>query len=171
MKAFKTHKFTTSGLRYEVGICILTGDIVWVIGPFPCGDWPDIEIFRFCLKQLLGENERVETDDGYIGENPTKARIPGSLVHDQDEKQLYVRTKVRRRHETINKEFKKFNIISDTFDRNRSMHVYYFMSVVVLTQLAINRGCIQPFQVSEYDDVTANLPSIRPGVQRQQHSP
>ena len=67
MKAFNTHKFKESGLRYELGICILTGDIVWVMGPFPCGDWPDVECFRFALKGFLEENERVEADDGYVG--------------------------------------------------------------------------------------------------------
>lgn len=75
-KAFRSHKFKHAGLRYEIAVCILTGDIVWVIGPFPCGAWPDISIFRFALKYLLDENERVEADDGYIGEDPLKNQGP-----------------------------------------------------------------------------------------------
>ena len=39
-----SHKFKGPGLRYEVAICIKTGCIVWVIGPFPAGEWPDRKI-------------------------------------------------------------------------------------------------------------------------------
>ena len=47
--SWHSHKFNGPGLRYEVAICMLTGCTVWIMGPFPCGDWPDIEIFRFAL--------------------------------------------------------------------------------------------------------------------------
>jgi len=40
-----SHKFKGPGVRYEVGLCIRTGDIVWINGPFPCGQYPDITIF------------------------------------------------------------------------------------------------------------------------------
>ena len=43
---FSSHKFSkTSGLRCEVALCILTGDIVWINGPCECGMWPDLSIF------------------------------------------------------------------------------------------------------------------------------
>ena len=32
------------------------------MGPFPCGDWPDIVCFRYALKQMLDDEERVEAD-------------------------------------------------------------------------------------------------------------
>ena len=59
-----------SGLRYEICLCIRTGDLVWVNGPFPCGNYPDISIFRSSLMSHLEEFERVEADDGCIGEHP-----------------------------------------------------------------------------------------------------
>lgn len=63
---FSSHKFAKkSGMRYEVALCILTGDIVWINGPFPCGYNPDITIFRMSLLSHLEEHERVEADDGY----------------------------------------------------------------------------------------------------------
>ena len=34
-KCFYSHKFKASGYRYEVAICIKTGDIIWTHGPFP----------------------------------------------------------------------------------------------------------------------------------------
>lgn len=37
-KAWYTKKFNGYGLRYEIGVCIMTGRIVFLMGPFPCGD-------------------------------------------------------------------------------------------------------------------------------------
>ena len=39
-----SYKFKGPGLRYEVAICIKTGWIVWVNGPFPAGEWPNRKI-------------------------------------------------------------------------------------------------------------------------------
>jgi hypothetical protein len=41
-----SYKFNGPGLRYEVALCILTGDIVWVNGPFEPGKYSDLAIFR-----------------------------------------------------------------------------------------------------------------------------
>jgi hypothetical protein len=43
-----SHKFNGAGLRYEVVTCIITGDIVWFWGPFPC-NMSDREIFDLHL--------------------------------------------------------------------------------------------------------------------------
>jgi len=70
-KKFSSHKHKKkSALHYEVGLCILTGNIVWINGPYECGMWPDIPIFWNCLLSHLATNEQVEVDDGYIGEAP-----------------------------------------------------------------------------------------------------
>ena len=74
-----SHKFKGAGLCYEVGICIQTGDIVWFNGPFPCGEWPDLKIFRSKLKGKLPPGELVEADQGYHGK-PTKVRTPNDYV-------------------------------------------------------------------------------------------
>jgi hypothetical protein len=50
------------------------------MGPFPCGDWLDIEVFRFALKHLLEDSERVEADDGFVGEDPAHIKVPKSVV-------------------------------------------------------------------------------------------
>lgn len=150
-EAFHSHKHLGPGLRYELAICILTGDIVWVIGPFPCGDWPDVSIFRFALKQLLEEHERVEADDGYVGEDPANVKVPGSVVHNHDEKQLAVRSHVRLRHETANKRLKQFKCLKVVFRHDLDFHGDCFKACAVLTQLAIENG--HPlFDVGEYMD-------------------
>ena len=75
-KSWYSHKFHGSGLRYEVGVSILEGNIVWINGPYPCGDYPDISIFRLSLLNFLENGERVEADDGYIGEAPKYIKCP-----------------------------------------------------------------------------------------------
>lgn len=58
--------------------CILTAWIMWANGHFPCGDWPEIEVFRTGLKDRLAEGERAEADDGYQGEWPLKCKVPAA---------------------------------------------------------------------------------------------
>ena len=76
-------------VRYEVCICILTGDIVWINGPYQCGTWPDISIFRDSLKSFLAPNERVEADDGYIGEAPENVKCPKSFTNPAETEYVY----------------------------------------------------------------------------------
>jgi len=152
-KAFKSHKFPKqSGLRYELAVCIITGSIVWLMGPLSCGDWPDVEVFRFALKQMLDENERVEADDGYIGEDPENCKVPASMVHPQDDRVLRVRSIVRRRHETANKCIKQFRAIKNTFEHDVTMHANFFWAAVVLTQLSIENGS-PLFAIDDYENV------------------
>ena len=155
--AFSSHKYAKkSALRYEVGICIKTGDIVWLMGPFAAGDWPDINIFRFALKGLLEENERVEADDGYVGEDPSHVKTPASGYHDQDERLLRVRSIVRQRHETANKRFKDWGILKKRWEYDIGLHGACMRAVVVLTQLSIESG--KPLFQVQYDDNPNNLP-------------
>ena len=66
--AFASHKYAGKpALRYELGICILTGHLVWIEGPSAAGKWNDMAIFNNCLAHFLDPNELVEADCGYRG--------------------------------------------------------------------------------------------------------
>ena len=52
-KPFYSFKFKKSGVRYEVGLCIKTGDICWWNGPYEPGIWNDEMIFKDALKSML----------------------------------------------------------------------------------------------------------------------
>lgn len=150
-KSFHSFKFKSSGLRYEIGLSIIGGDIVWVAGPYPPGDWVDIEIFRHTLKGELDKNERVEADDGYKGEDPEFIKTPCEIMHDQGEEAKALRSRVRSRHETVNKRFKQFKCLSEAFRHDILFHCKCFRAVVVLTQLSINHG--KPlFPIEGYND-------------------
>ena len=67
-KKWYFHKFKHSGLRYEVALCIKTGWICWISGPWNPGRWNGLEIFRSSLmtlwsclnvlKQMMDTSER-----------------------------------------------------------------------------------------------------------------
>lgn len=59
---WKSHKFNGPALRCEVAICIQTGSVVWIDGPFPAGKHDDLTIFQSCLKGMLDDDELVEAD-------------------------------------------------------------------------------------------------------------
>ncbi len=102
------HKFRGSGLRYEICIKIESGKIVWVNGPYACGENPDVFIFRHRMKKLISSGEMVVLYNGYIIESCLRAcDIPNdcSKIHG----------KIRVRHKTVNKRMKPFSILIMTF--------------------------------------------------------
>lgn len=139
-RKFYSHKFKKSGLRYEVAICIRTGDIVWISGPFPAGRWSDINIFRNGIIHHLDKNERVEADDGYIGESPRYIKCPQGVTANRKKRTEIMQTIVRRRHETVNKRFKDWGILRQIFRHNPTSHGDIFRAIAVITQMAINNG-------------------------------
>jgi hypothetical protein len=132
---FYTNKTNSSELHYKVALNILTGDICWINGPFLPGEWNDLEIFRSGLMTWLEVFERVEADDGYEGEAPLKVKCPSSIAVPDERQRLMVI--VRRRHETVNRRFKKWKILSDVFRHDLGMHGRVFSAIVVISQLAI----------------------------------
>ena len=112
-RKFYSHKFKKSGLRYEVAICILTGDIIWISGPYECGIWNDISIFRDALMTCLEEKERVEADDGYIGEHPRRVKCPRGLCNLPETEAMQQRA--RNRQETCNKRYKDWGCMAQTW--------------------------------------------------------
>ena len=102
-----SHKFNAAGLRYEVGVCIQTGWICWIIGPFACGKWSDLKIFRVALKKKLVPRERVEADGGYRGD--IRISDPEDAANLRD---TLMKSAARARHETVNRRFKQFECMT-----------------------------------------------------------
>ncbi len=136
--AFFSHKFKKSGLRYEVCISLRAGDIVWINGPFACGRWPDIKIFRQSLLSQLEDGERVEADDGYIGEAPGKVKCPKSFPN--SEETLRMQAIARNRQETVNSRFKYWGILRQIYRHDIPSHGSVFEAIAVLTQVVIDHG-------------------------------
>ena len=55
---FYSHKFKSAALRYEFGIFVTSGHIVWVHGPYPAGEFSDQSIFNRRLQRMLVKGEK-----------------------------------------------------------------------------------------------------------------
>ena len=126
-------KHNGAGLRYEVAICIQTGWVVWTNGPFPCGACHDLVIFQAGLKPLLLHWEKVEADQGYVGDLKIRPKEEINVSWDQ----YIAKGRARSRHETINGLFKIFDVLSDRFRHQIEKHGVVFRAVVAITQLKI----------------------------------
>ena len=131
-----SRKFNGPGVRYELGICIQTGSIVWKNGPYPAGEFNDLEIFQLFLKQELGDFERVEADEGYRGDDST--RTPNDYEGVQVFR--YMKGQVRARHEAINRKFKEFKILGNRWRGDRNKHCTVFHAIAFIVQCEIEHG-------------------------------
>ena len=144
-KKWFSHKFKAAAVRYEIGICLETGDICWFNGPFPAGV-PDLSIFRMKLKWLLGVREKVIADGGYKGERKVSLPWDKSVGHDN----RVVMCKARGRHETINGKMKRWEYLRQLFLHDRNKHHIVFTACLTLTQLLLDQG-ERSFTVENYN--------------------
>lgn len=129
-----SHKYNSAGLRYEVAMCIATGDIVWFNGPFPC-NMNDREIFDLDLAHRLFEGEGVEADNGYTG----RAAIftPGVGRTRTMKKQ---KSQVRGRLENANGLFKVFGVMKKWENPDTARHGIMAKAVAVIVQMSFSCG-------------------------------
>ena len=144
-----SHKFKGPGLRYEVALNILTGQICWINGPFACGKYNDWTIFsKHGLMDNLELNERVEADEIYKAGDPKYTKTPRSCFHKKEKKEM--RQKIMGRQETINKRNKQWGATSKIFQHTMAKHSMVFRAVMVITELIIENG--EPLFDCEYND-------------------
>ena len=130
-----SHKFKGPGLRYEVAITIATGYIVHINGPFRCGEWSDLRIARSYLHSYL------PTGEGYIADRGYRDRYGPSLT--RDEISAEDRPKVNAllaRHETINRRFKQWSVLSERFRHSENLYGPIFAAIAIITQIEIENG-------------------------------
>ena len=146
--AYGSHKLAgKSGLRYELGICIRTGHLVWIEGPYAAGQWNDIAIFNNCLASFLDPNERVEADNGYRG-HEDKIKCPKNASNHPDN--LAMQARVRSRHETFNGRLKNWANLKQVFRHDISLHGTVFLACAVITELMVENE--EPLFAVEYKD-------------------
>ena len=146
LAAYHSHKFDHSAVSYEVGINIQTGDFCWWHGPFPAGAYPDINIFRAGLQQMLPAGEVVETDQGYKCAFPDFVNCP---PYEHDEQAAMTKT-VRLRHETGNRRLKRWGILKDEYRHNIYKHQAVFGAIMCMTQISFENG--EPLFPVEYEE-------------------
>jgi hypothetical protein len=146
--AFGSHKYAgKSTLRYELGVDILVGNLVWIQGPYPASKYTNIKIFNKVLRNFLELGERVEADEGYRS-HPNKIKCPGNDANPAENRGMQGR--VRARHETLSGRLKTWGILSQVFRHHIMMHGGVFRACAVVTQLTIQDG--EPLFEVEYKD-------------------
>ena len=135
-------------IQYEIALGIKTGDICWLSGPHQPGIWNDLEIFRNSLLTYLDPFERVEADDGYIGEAPLRVHFPGCVICPHEKRKLMAI--VRSRQETVNKRFKQWGILVQFYRHDIVDHHDVFAANCAITQMTIRNG--EPLFEVEYNN-------------------
>ena len=139
-KKYYSKKLNGPGLSYEVGVCIKTGHIVWVNGPFVAST-NDGTIFRNQLTHLMCDDEAVEVDSGYGGDIKMKRPMMAYTSKMRKEK-----SQVGGQHENVNGRLKQFNVLTTHFrhtsprDKMMEKHGKCFNAVAVITQLKFLGG-------------------------------
>ena len=96
-----------SALRYELGLDIFRGNLIWIEGPYTTGKYPDITIFR----------------------------CPNSTTLRADHHEMIWR--VSARHKTINARLKYWGIMAQVYHHDIENHGYVFWVVAVITHLTV----------------------------------
>ena len=136
-----------STLRYELGVDILAGNLVWIQGPYPAGKYTNIKNVNKVLRNFHEPGDWVEVDEGYHG-HPDKIKCPGNNVNPAENWAMQER--VRARHKTLNGRLKTWGILSHVFRHRITMHGDVFWACMVVTQLTIKNG--EPLFEVEYAD-------------------
>ncbi|KAL7580983.1 hypothetical protein ACA910_005797 [Epithemia clementina (nom. ined.)] len=94
----------------------------------------------------IAAQQRTKPDDGYLGEDPGTVVAPGGIHFMKTEATRNAQRHIRSCHETINKQLKRFQILSECFSHNFLKHEDVFRACIVLTQLSFryDKG---PFKV------------------------
>ena len=114
-------------MRYEVGLCIETGHIVWLHGPVPCGPYKDLRIFRTRLRHELLYGEKVIGGRGYQD-------VSFITPFSEDIECRRMTAVIRARHETVNRRRKQFKILQNMFRHDPSLHGTVLFAVANITQ-------------------------------------
>jgi hypothetical protein len=124
-------KFGKAGLKYEIGICIQTGWIVWYNGPFPAGA-SEKTIAKIGVIRKILPDEKILVDSGFVGCHP--CMILPSGIHGISQR---MKSLCRARHETVNGRIKTFSVMSSRFRHDIKKHESCFLAVLTVTQIHI----------------------------------
>lgn len=119
------------GLRYEIGLNIRAGCIVWANGGYPCGEYTDMKLALESFVPSLKNGERAMADKEYRNEKYFILPNDGNRT----EHKL-----IMSRHDKINQRLRHFQILKKTFRHDREKHPMVFQSVVNLIELLIEQG-------------------------------
>jgi hypothetical protein len=136
--SFTSHKYAGKlALRYELGISILAGNLVWIQGPYPTGKYTDIKIFNSVLQYCLKPGKRVKADNGYVG-HTDKIKCPDNTCNPVEN--LAMQGRARSCQEMLNGWLKNWGILVKVYRHDITAHGTVIHACAVITQLCIDHG-------------------------------
>ena len=140
-----SYKVNGPGIRYEIDLCIQSGDIIWVNGPFRPGEMNDDGVAKTKgFWSALAPGEMFLVDSIYSG---AKAITPnGRINRDQS-----MKSTARARHETVNSKLKQFAILRVEFRHGFHRHGQVFHSIAAICQIEMEVE--SPLFPVDYDDL------------------
>ena len=147
-KKWSSHKLGGKpGVNYEISLNINQSKVLWVSGPFPHGQYNDLQVFRQSLKDKIPVGKRAIADDGYKGEAEyisTKNKFdPREIAKFKEQ--------VQAQHETFYKIIKIFNCLTLKFCHGVTMHKVFFEAACVITIYKMENGSplfdLYPFRI------------------------
>ena len=148
-------EFEGPGVRHEIGVCIQTGWIVWVNGPFPCGAWPDLKMALSDLVHCFVGDERAVADNGCRG-HPEFFDTPWK--HLDNEHQKARKSLARARHECVNGRFKRWGCVKMVWRHSVVKHGVVFLAVANIEQLKIEASPM--WQVECHDRIHNDIECV-----------
>ena len=133
-------------MRYDVGVCIAPGKIVWISEPFIC-DVNNLTIS--CEEGLLGggikRGDMAEADRGYVGGKWYLKTPTGFHIRTQGEKRM--KWQATARHVTVNSRLKIIKVLETSFWNDLVIRSRCFRVVTVIKQLNFSLGQMSLYQI------------------------
>ena len=142
---WSSHKFGGSpAVNYEIGLQIDQSKLLWVNGPYPAGEFNDIQTFRTKgLKDKIPVGKRLIGDKGYKGEPDSI-----STQNDLDPREIAeFKERSQSRHETFNSRLKNFKCLSTRYRHNLSFHKVCFeaICVILIIEMELESPLFDPY--------------------------
>ena len=146
LRLWWSHKLRTFAVKYEIGVHVVTGRIIWINGPFK-GGTHDLTIARGLLKKILRDNEKALADRGYCGDDSFVTATKGR--RNADDKRL---DDVRRKVEIVIGRVKFFNCLYHTYRGDVEFHPKLFSLVCRIVNLNLEEAPLRALPSDEFDD-------------------
>ncbi|KAL7578758.1 hypothetical protein ACA910_015989 [Epithemia clementina (nom. ined.)] len=134
-----SNKFNHEGVKYELGIRVWSGKLVWINGPFRYGVH-DLTVFCHGLLNELADGKMAIADRGYISSKPMESHKLATPNACDSTALARFKSRARARHETFNLRIKCFDILLETFHHSLDKHKFAFEAVCVIVQYQIDNG-------------------------------